>query len=57
MQKNKRASKNVTEYTYRSNEKIKDLTALADAHDAKGIKFKLQEIVPEYTMSDDEAVL
>ncbi len=38
-------------------EKIKGLTALADAHDAEGVKFKLKDIVPEYTMSDDEAVV
>jgi FlaA1/EpsC-like NDP-sugar epimerase len=38
-------------------EKIKELKALADAHDAKGIKVKLKEIVPEYTISDDEAVV
>ena len=37
--------------------KIKELTALADAYDTKGVKCKLQEIVPEYTMSDDEAVV
>ena len=38
-------------------EKIKELKALADAHDAKGIKVKLKKIVPEYTISDDEAVV
>ncbi|MBW2646313.1 MAG: polysaccharide biosynthesis protein [Deltaproteobacteria bacterium] len=38
-------------------EKIKELSALADTHDAKGVKRKLKEIVPEYTMSDDEAVV
>lgn len=38
-------------------EKIKELTVLAAAHDAGGIKMKLKEIVPEYTMSDDEAVV
>jgi len=38
-------------------EKIKELKALADAHDAKGIKKKMKEIVPEYTISDDEAVV
>jgi FlaA1/EpsC-like NDP-sugar epimerase len=38
-------------------EKIKELKALADAHDAKEIKKKMKEIVPEYTMSDDEAVV
>ena len=38
-------------------EKIKKLKALADAHDAKGIKKKMKEIVPEYVMSDDEAIV
>ncbi|MDL1982381.1 MAG: polysaccharide biosynthesis protein [Deltaproteobacteria bacterium] len=38
-------------------EKIRELKALADAHDAKGIKKKMKEIVPEYSMSDDEAVV
>jgi FlaA1/EpsC-like NDP-sugar epimerase len=38
-------------------EKIKELKALADAHDAKGIKKKMKEIVPEYTISDDEAIV
>jgi FlaA1/EpsC-like NDP-sugar epimerase len=38
-------------------EQIKELTHLADMHDAKGIKAKLKEIVPEYTVSDDEAVV
>jgi len=38
-------------------EKIKELKVLADAHDAKGIKKKMKEIVPEYVMSDDEAIV
>ncbi len=38
-------------------EKIRELKALADSHDAKGIKKKMKEIVPEYMMSDDEAVV
>ncbi len=42
---------------YCLDEKIKELKALADAHDAKGIKKKMKEIVPEYTISDDEAVV
>jgi FlaA1/EpsC-like NDP-sugar epimerase len=37
--------------------KIKELVYLADKNDAIGIKQKLKEIVPEYTMSDDEAVI
>ena len=41
----------------RLDEQIKELTHLADIHDAKGIKSKLKEIVPEYTISDDEAVV
>ncbi len=43
--------------SYFLDEKIKELAVLADAHDAKGIKFKLREIVSEYTMSNDEAVV
>ncbi|MBA3018752.1 MAG: polysaccharide biosynthesis protein [Desulfobacteraceae bacterium] len=49
-----------TEYYNKLNrldEQIKELTHLADMHDAKGIKSKLKEIVPEYTISDDEAVV
>jgi FlaA1/EpsC-like NDP-sugar epimerase len=41
----------------RLDEKIKELKVLADAHDARGIKKKMKEIVPEYTISDDEAVV
>ena len=37
--------------------KIKELIEFANAHDAKQIKCKLKEIVPEYTMSDNECVL
>jgi len=49
-----------TEYYNKLNrldEQIKELTQLADMHDARGIKAKLKEIVPEYSMSDDEAVV
>lgn len=38
-------------------EKIRELKALADTHDARGIKAKLKEVVPEYAMSEDEAVV
>ena len=38
-------------------EKIRELKTLADSHNAKGIKKKMKEIVPEYTISDDEAVV
>ena len=38
-------------------EKIGVLIELANRHDAKMIKCKLKELVPEYTMSDDECVL
>ncbi|MBC2741991.1 MAG: polysaccharide biosynthesis protein [Desulfosarcina sp.] len=38
-------------------DKINDLLKLAGNHDAKGIKNKLKELVPEYTLSDDEAVV
>jgi FlaA1/EpsC-like NDP-sugar epimerase len=38
-------------------EKIRELKELADTHDARGIKAKLKEVVPEYAMSDDEAVV
>lgn len=37
-------------------EKLKELCLVADSHNAKGIKNILKEIVPEYTISDDEAV-
>ncbi len=49
-----------TEYYNKLNrldEQISELTHLADMHDARGIKVKLKEIVPEYSMSDDEAVV
>jgi FlaA1/EpsC-like NDP-sugar epimerase len=36
---------------------IRELGSLADKNDAIGIKQKLKKIVPEYTMSDDEAVV
>lgn len=38
-------------------EQIRELTRLADMHDAKGIKAKLKGIVPEYAVLDDEAVV
>ena len=38
-------------------EQIRELTNLTDMHDAKGIKKKMKEIVPEYAMLDDEAVV
>ena len=38
-------------------EKIRELKVLADTHDARGIKAKLKKVVPEYAMSDDEAVV
>ncbi|MBU2522551.1 MAG: polysaccharide biosynthesis protein [Proteobacteria bacterium] len=41
----------------RLDEQIKELTHLADMHDAKGIKKKLREVVPEYVISDDKAVV
>ncbi len=41
----------------RLDEQIRELTNLADMHDAKGIKAKLKGIVPEYAVSDDEAVV
>ena len=39
------------------NGKIDELRSLAYQQDAEKIKEKLQEIVPEYTISDDEAVV
>ncbi len=39
------------------NDKIDELRSLAYQQDAEKIKEKLQEIVPEYTISDDEAVV
>ena len=41
----------------RLDEQIRELTHLADMHDAKGIKAKLKGIVPEYAVLDDEAVV
>ncbi|MBA4367473.1 MAG: polysaccharide biosynthesis protein [Desulfobacterium sp.] len=38
-------------------DKIAELVELAKKHDAKRLKEKLKEIVPEYTISDDEAVI
>ncbi|RPJ80120.1 MAG: polysaccharide biosynthesis protein, partial [Deltaproteobacteria bacterium] len=37
--------------------KIAELVELSKKHDAKKLKEKLKEIVPEYTISDDEAVV
>ena len=37
--------------------KINELVELASDHDAMKIKCKLKELVPEYTMSDDECVV
>ncbi|MGD0279989.1 MAG: nucleoside-diphosphate sugar epimerase/dehydratase [Smithella sp.] len=36
---------------------IDELTKIAARHDAKGIKRKLQEIVPEFTLQDNDGVL
>ncbi|MFC1815642.1 polysaccharide biosynthesis protein [Thermodesulfobacteriota bacterium] len=38
-------------------DKIRELVEASNRHDAKMIKCKLKELVPEYTMSDDECVL
>jgi FlaA1/EpsC-like NDP-sugar epimerase len=38
-------------------DKLDELTKMADQHDARGIKIKLKEIVPEYTPQKNEAVL
>jgi len=38
-------------------EQIDELASLAKKHDAKAIKEKLKEMVPEYTISDDESVI
>ena len=37
-------------------DKLEELAKMADRHDAKGIKIKLKEIVPEYTPQDNESV-
>ena len=36
---------------------VKDLTRMAEKQDAKGLKEKLHELVPEYTPQDTECVL
>ena len=41
------------EHLYRE---LDDLVKIAERHDAKGIKIKLKEIVPEYTPQENEAV-
>ena len=41
-------------YLYRE---IDELAKIAARHDAKGIKIKLKEIVPEYTPQENEGVL
>lgn len=38
-------------------DRIAELVEIAKTHDAKILKQKLKEIVPEYTVSDDEAVV
>jgi len=42
------------EYLYRE---IDELVTIADCHDSKGIKKKLQEIVPEFAPQENESVL
>ncbi len=42
------------EHLYRE---LDDLVKIAARHDAKGIKVKLKEIIPEYTPQENEAVL
>jgi hypothetical protein len=42
------------EYLYRE---IDELLTIADRHDSKGIKKKLQEIVPEFAPQENESVL
>jgi hypothetical protein len=36
---------------------LDELAKIAARHDAKGIKIKLKEIVPEYTPQENESVL
>ena len=36
---------------------FKDLTRMAEKQDAKGLKEKLHELVPEYTPQDSESIL
>jgi len=47
-------SQEAREHLYRE---LDDLLKIAERHDAKGIKIKLKEIVPEYTPQENEAVL
>jgi hypothetical protein len=42
------------EHLYR---KLDELVNIAIQHDAKGIKIKLKEIVPEYTPQESDGVL
>lgn len=49
--------KELSDEAFLLNQKISELAHLAQKHDSKHIKQKLKEIVPEYTISDDEAVV
>jgi len=49
--------KALSDEVFSLNQKISELDHLAQKHDSKRIKRKLKEIVPEYTISDDEAVV
>jgi FlaA1/EpsC-like NDP-sugar epimerase len=50
-------AKNLQEAKENLYRKLDDLLKIAARHDAKGIKVKLKEIVPEYTPQENEAVL
>jgi len=45
---------NACKFLYRA---IDEIIRIAESHDATGIKKKLQEIVPEYTLQENESVL
>ena len=50
-------SKNIQEAKEQLYREIDELVKIAKRHDAKGIKKKLKEIVPEYTLQENESVL
>ena len=54
--RNGKSNDNNTDAKYLE-EKIDELIESASRHDPKQIKCKLKEMVPEYTMSDDECIL
>jgi FlaA1/EpsC-like NDP-sugar epimerase len=51
------SDKSANEKIKKLDEQIGELASFAKKHDAKAIKEKLKEMVPEYTISDDESVI